>query len=497
MDAVRFFDHPETVKRFRAVLDDAGFTLDALTDRLGPHAFAHLVAGELAPLERATRTGGALDTLLRLFVIGTPVSRAAAEAALAPVPVDAVASGGVVSFDGDNVESLVALRPLGGPEHWVLAHDLAPTGGRQIRTDHVLGVSASTMALAGATIRHPIRAAFDLGSGCGVQALYASAHSERVVASDLNPRAAALCTLTMELNRVSSVSIRSGDLFDPVADEAFELIVANPPFVISPSRQYLFRDAPAPVDELCRALVRSAPTYLTDGGHCQLLASWAHVRGEDWHDRLAGWFAGTGCDALVLVRETLDPSTHAASWLRQTETPARWEPEYEDWMAYYEAHEIEAIGLGLITMRKRSDGDAWFRAEDAAQELAMPCGDHLGAVFELADFLDAHAGEKLADVVLGVAPDVILDERAQPVAGGWAVRSRVLRQTAGLRREGEIDDVVAAIVAACDGTTALGTVLRDVAHAADTDASALARAAVPVIRRLVEQGFVLPVVDQP
>ena len=106
MDAVRFFDGPDTVKRFRAVLDDAGFTLDAVTDRLGPHVFAHLGAGELAPLERATRAGDALDTLLRLFVIGTPVSGTAASAAIAPVPVDALAAGGVVAVDGDAVASL-------------------------------------------------------------------------------------------------------------------------------------------------------------------------------------------------------------------------------------------------------------------------------------------------------------------------------------------------------------------------------------------------------
>ena len=90
---------------------------------------------------------------------------------------------------------------------------------------------------------------------------------------------------------------------------------------------------------------------------------------------------------------------------------------------------------------------------------------------------------------------MILDERAHAAEGGWAVTSSVLRQTAGLCREGEIDDVVATIVAACDGTTSLGAVLRDVAHATDADASTLARAAVPVIRRLVEQGFLLPVPD--
>ena len=78
------------------------------------------------------------------------------------------------------------------------------------------------------------------------------------------------------------------------------------------------------MDELCRSIVRAAPDHLVDGGHCQLLASWAHVAGEDWHDRLAWWFEGTGCDAYVLEREALEPAAHAASWLRQTEAPEHW-----------------------------------------------------------------------------------------------------------------------------------------------------------------------------
>jgi hypothetical protein len=475
-------------------LDDAGFTLEALTERLGPHAFAHVAGRELAPLVRATWEGDRLDTLLRLFVVGVPVSRAAARTALAPLPVEEWAAGGAVAVAGDEVEGRVGLRPLGDPENWLVAHDPAPKAGQPVAADHVLGASASTMALAGATIRQPIGSAFDLGTGCGIQALYASSHSWRVVASDLNPRAVALGTLTMELNGVGNVALRLGDLFAPVASETFELVVANPPFVISPSRRYLFRDVESPVDELSRLLIRSAPAHLADGGHCQLLASWAHVTGEDWRDRLAAWFDGTGCDALVLAREVLDPGAHAASWLRQTE-PAAWQPEYDEWMAYYERHRIEAIGLGLVTMRKRVAGNAWFRVEEAAQEFAMPCGDHLGAAFELADFLDAHPGDTLNDVVLRVAPDVILDERARPTPSGWSVTDRRLRQTAGLCREGEVDEAVAAIVAACDGTRPLAAVLSHVAGIADIDAPGLARAAVPVIRRLVEQGFLLPAVE--
>src|SRR5262249_13229667 len=296
----------------------------------------------------------------------------------------------------------------------------------------------------------------DVGTGCGVQALFASTHSDRIVASDLNPRAVALAMLTMELNGVGPVDVRVGDLLDPVAGETFGLIVANPPFVISPSEPYLFRDAADPVDELCRRLIRAVPPHLEAGGHFQCLASWAQVAGEDWRDRLAGWLAGTGCDALVLVRESLDPAAHAANWLRQTEAPDRWEPEYDRWMAYYEHQRIEAIGLGLVTMRRRAeDGGAWFRAEDAPQDLAMPRGDHRRAAFGLADSRAARRGDGLGATSLQVAPDVVLDERAQPAdagaGAGWAVTDRRLRQTAGLCREGEVDGAVAAVVAACDG----------------------------------------------
>jgi hypothetical protein len=497
MAELRLLDGPDAAGRLRAGLDRAGFTFGALGERLGPHAATHLAAGELAPLVRATRAGDGLDILLRLFVLGVPVPLAAAAAAVGPASVDELAAGGLVDVAGEDVVGRLSLRPLDAPAAWVVAHDRpAIAAGGPLAADHVIGVSASTMALAGATVRRPVGAALDLGTGCGAQALFATRHSERVVATDLNPRAVAMARLTMALNAAGAdhVDVRPGDLLDPVEDETFGLIVANPPFVISPSERYLFRDAADPVDGLCRRLVRAVPAHLSAGGHFQCLASWAHVAGEDWRERLRAWFAGTGCDALVLCREVLDPGAHAANWLRQTEPADRWDPEYDRWMAYYEHHRIEAIGLGLVTMRRRHDarGDGWVRIEQAEQDFAMPCGDHLGAAFELADFLAAHGGDRLAGAHLRVAPDVVLDERAGPADGRWGVTDRRLRQTAGLCREGEVDGAVAAIVAGCDGTRPLADVLAGAALAAGAAPDGLTRAALPVIRRLVEQGFLLP-----
>jgi predicted RNA methylase len=489
--AVRFFAGPDDVRRARQALDLAGYTLAAVTERLGSHVFAHLSAGEIAPLVHATRGGDRLDVLARVFLIGEPVPVEAARRALAPLPPEQWAAGGVVAIDGDLLRGRIVIRPLGDPADRLVAHDRPGPSG-SVAADHVLGVSASTAALAGATIRRPIDGAFDLGTGCGVQAVHAAAHSGRVVASDVNPRAIALATLTVELNGLDQVSVRLGDRFDPAAGERFDLIVSNPPYVISPLRRYLFRDSGLPVDEVCRSIVQAAPAHLTVGGHCQLLASWAHIAGEDWRQRLERWFADTGCDAYVLEREALEPAAHAASWLRQTEQAGSWRDDFDEWMRYSEAHRIEAVGFGLITMRKRDGGPSWFRAEEAPQDVVMPCGDHLGAVFELADFLHGIDDDRLLATSFAVAPDVVLDERSAHAEDRWQVVERRLRQTAGLCHSGEVDPGVAAIVIACDGGRPLGDVLAAVAAEAEVGIADVRAAALPIIRRLVEQAFLLP-----
>jgi hypothetical protein len=56
------FEGRGAVGRFRECLDNAGFTLDGLTERLGSQAFANVAGREFAPLVRATREGDRLDT---------------------------------------------------------------------------------------------------------------------------------------------------------------------------------------------------------------------------------------------------------------------------------------------------------------------------------------------------------------------------------------------------------------------------------------------------
>jgi HemK-related putative methylase len=72
----------------------------------------------------------------------------------------------------------------------------------------------------------------DMGTGSGVCAVFAARHARRVVAVDINPAAVRCATLNVLMNQLEHrIEVRHGDLFAPVANERFDLILFNPPFV--------------------------------------------------------------------------------------------------------------------------------------------------------------------------------------------------------------------------------------------------------------------------
>ena len=69
----------------------------------------------------------------------------------------------------------------------------------------------------------------DLGCGSGAAGIAAALRGCRVVAVDINPSAVRCTRINALLNNVS-VDVRQGDLFAPVTDERFDLVLFNPPY---------------------------------------------------------------------------------------------------------------------------------------------------------------------------------------------------------------------------------------------------------------------------
>ncbi len=489
-----FADRPDYIKRVREGLDVAGFTERNIQNVIGTNGFTFLSRRELAPVLRRTGGGSPLETLIRLFLCGVNVERAAAERALAPLPVEAWISAEMVTIDGANVAGLLKLRPLDlAGNEWIVPYDSNRRDDHV--ADYVIGVGPASLTLAGLTVRPPVARCLDLGTGSGIQALYAHAHADEVVATDRNPRAVAFAEFTMALNAIENVEARQGSLFEPVAGEQFGLIVSNPPFVISPDTRFDYRDSGLPGDEICRRIVAEAPSHLEEGGWCQLLANWAHIEGVDWRERLTGWLEGTGCDAWIIQNDVQDVETYASTWIRHDESDmANTAEAFDAWMEHYERSGTEAVGFGLITLRRTASERPWQRIEELPQDFVLPCGDKIAATFTRAAWLLARGADDraLLEARLLVNDDVRLRDSRRASAGRWLLEETVLQLEHGLRYTGATDPQGAGLIAGCDGTARLGELVQRLADSIGADTAEITPQALPIVRRLIEQGFLTP-----
>lgn len=501
--------------KLRDALLVASYTADGLLDLLGPTGYAALARSEAVPALRATRGGSPLETLVRLFLLQQPVPYAALSAAL---PVDDCLADGWLSQDGADVRATVDVRPyanevagLSSADAWVVS-DLgcavggagglgsSATGSDVPRRGLVLGVGGASTTLANITVRRPVRAALDLGSGSGVQALHAARHAQRITATDLNPRALHFTRLTLALSGFEDPEVLQGSLFEPVAEgrsgsRQFGLIVSNPPFVISPGARFTYRDGGMAGDDLCRSIVRNASAHLEPGGYCQLLANWQHVRGEDWRERLSGWLAGTGLDAWVVQREVQDVAQYAELWLRDAGDhragTAEYQARYDEWLDAFEAARVEGVGFGWITLRAGGATHPVVRIEEWPHPVEQPLGPHIESWFDRQDFLQSHDDAALLAARYLLADEVVQEQVGPPGAEDPAYV--ILRQNRGMRRATKVDTVGAGFVGVCDGSLTAGEIIDAIAQLLGEDRVVLRDRAPESLRLLTEQAFVIPV----
>jgi SAM-dependent methyltransferase len=486
------FQDPEDFHRLRGVLEAAGYTDAGILEALGVKDFPSIRGDDIPLLLRRTNQGTPLDTLIRLFLIEMPCDIEALRRAIRPTKLEKWVEAGLVQIDGESVVAAVKLLPF---QNLVLAFDLPGRLQTAMGQDYVMGVASSTLTLANLTVRRHASLTLDLGTGSGIQALLAARHSDRVLAVDLNPRAVRLAAFNAKLNEISNVEWLQGDLFEPARGHSFDLVISNPPFVISPEMRYTYRDSGMEADRICRKIVRLAPEFLREGGYCQILCNWAEYTGQDWRERLASWFEGTGCDAWVIGSETRDAGTYASTWIRHTERAKteHFAQRFEEWMAYYEEQRIHAISGGLITMRRSSGHANWFRADDAPEKMLGPCGEHIVLGFELRDFLETVRDDStLLNTGLRVSPDVRLERQCVPSAEGWVEEAVQLHLTRGPAYSGRIDPYVANLVIGCDGERRLGDLVAEMAASLGVDPANMISTVCGVVRRLIERGFLLP-----
>ncbi|HEY2207537.1 MAG TPA: methyltransferase [Pseudonocardia sp.] len=495
----------EHCERLREAFRRSGYDLDGVPALLGEQAHAALGRDEPVPARLASRDAGPLGTLVRLLLLGDAEPADAVARALDPLPVDDAVAAGLLRPDPAGAGLLAALdvRPYGDDagSWWVVSDlDAARLGGQRVAlaADHVLGVGQASLSLAVATVRRPVRRLLDVGTGCGVQALHAARYADRVVATDVNPRALALARATFALSEVD-IELRAGSWLEPVAGERFDQIVCNPPFVAGPPRvSHVYRDSGLAGDGVAARLVGELPGLLAEDGVAQLLACWLHVRGQDWPDRVLSWLpAEVGLDAWFVQREVADPALYVGTWLRDSGVdPGSPEGQREaaEWLAWFAEVEVEGVGFGFVTLRRAPAGSALtVLCEDLRDAPAGPLGPETGGWLDRVAWLRAHGtDEALLAAALTVAPSVLLERSSVAGEDGWREVLATVRRTDGPGWRHELDEPAAALLAGCQGFLPLGELLAllAVAHGRDTDE--LVAATLPAVRELVRHGLLVP-----
>ncbi|MCL1899558.1 MAG: methyltransferase [Promicromonosporaceae bacterium] len=552
------------IAALRADLQGAGYTTDAVAALLGPVAADALEREQVLPARRVTErllagsagptpnppAGAAssssagerrLAVLVRLLMLGCSVPEDDVAAALPTLTVSGGTKLGLWELSSDDqtegqaksqakslIKALVEVLPYhatdaGGEINWWFASDLSElASGKEVRNDYVLGVGGASQMLAQITIREPVVRVLDLGTGCGIQALHAtrhlavgsddarpSTHAERprVVATDVSERALAFARFNALLNLGPGhpIEFRLGSMLEPVAGEAFDLIVSNPPFVITPRvgaagravaeaiGDFEYRDGGRSGDDLVRDLFTDVGQHLNPGGVAQFLANWEHRRDQAWQERIATWLDEAGSlDAWVIQRETLDPAHYAETWLRDGGTTedrdaAAFTKAYGAYLDDFEAREVEAIGFGIVTLRKVVGQKPVRRLEEHGGALRQPLGQHLSQALRAIAWLREHDDDALLATHLVRAADVTEERFYTPGAADPNVI--IIRQGDGLLRGVQASSPLAALVGACDGDLSAGDLIGGIAHYFDVDQQALTAELLPAARRLVRDGF--------
>lgn len=475
-----------------------GTSLDAALPSVGASGLQRLglVEAGVEPADGAADAAtesaeGAVDAAARGLGENCPSHANPDESAAADTPAPCV-----------TVRSAVDLRPYAtdSSAELYVASDL---GAFQrpgvLRHDHVLGIGGASLTLVQSTPRRPVDTALDLGTGCGIQTFHLLAHARHVTATDISDRALATARFNLILNAEAldvdpwdlpaRVSLERGNLVEPVADRRFDMVVSNPPFVITPRSpdehaedRFTYRDGGLPGDRLVRELLGALPTVLNPGATAHLLANWEIPRdpheepSTTWSRGPASWVPpGTG--AWLVQREVQDPCEYAETWLRdasQQRDVADYERAYAAYLDDFDSRDVAAVGFGMVWLYRPGEETPDIAPrifETVPHPIQQPIAPALAAEWERMLRMERDEADHGARGPAAasdtdpawlarhytVAQDVTEERHGTPGAPDPALI--LLRQGAGLRRSVILSSEAAGFAGVCDGELSAGQIL--------------------------------------
>ena len=259
--------------------------------------------------------------------------------------------------------------------------ELPHPGHIPVPRDQVMWVGLDSRHLARSTVRRPVRAALDLCTGSGIHALLAAAHSQQVLAIDINPRAACCTRFNARALGAANIAVVVGDLFEPMRGQRFDLITANPPFVPSPVDALRYRDGGRSGEDILKRIVSGLPHHLAPGGVAHVVTELGERDDEPLVDRVREWLAGASMD-IYLLRLGEHTAAKYAIGHAKGDSYEEFLASVQAWANNLRAQGFQRVASALISFQWSDPvcGPPWERSEESPPP-QRAAGAEIEAVF--------------------------------------------------------------------------------------------------------------------
>ena len=125
----------------------------------------------------------------------------------------------------------------------------------------------------------PDQSVLEIGTGSGIVAMYASRLSDSITVTDINFDACELARKNFEANDIEGIEILFGNMFEPVENRKFDVILFNTPYlpteddeVLDNTINYAF-DGGLNGRKVIDLFLNEVRNHLNDGGIVQMIQS--------------------------------------------------------------------------------------------------------------------------------------------------------------------------------------------------------------------------------
>ena len=188
----------------------------------------------------------------------------------------------------------------------------------------------------------------------------------------------------------------------------------------------------------------------------------------------------------------IEPLDYAAAWNRPFRTnPELYGEKIDRWMDYFEQIGVEEISWGALILRRR-EGANWFLPYTSTTERITGASEQILRLMAAQDYLAATGDEEMLDAVYSLSDEHRVEQTFRIKDGLQLVDRNVLRLEAGLRFEVALGQSTERMLSLLDGEQPLAAVLAQAADGTGLTTEEFVGRALPVVRRLIELGFLLP-----